>query len=51
MKKRYILLGLLFSIFILLLMGTKSNATELDRIQNYIVTVDPRMNDGTLDIT
>lgn len=51
MKKRYILLGIVFSILVLLLMGTKSNAAELDRIQNYIVTVEPRMNDGTLDIT
>jgi hypothetical protein len=32
-------------------MHTNSYATDLDEIVNYVVTVDPRMNDGTLDIT
>lgn len=51
MKKRYIIFSLIFAIFAILTMSTKSQAAELDRITNYAVTVEPRMNDGTLDIT
>lgn len=51
MKKKYILLVLLFLIGIILIFNTKSYSADLDEIINYIVTVDPRMNDGTLDIT
>lgn len=42
-----------FLIVVLILFGLKSNvfAVDLDQILNYVVTVDPRMNDGTLDIT
>lgn len=51
MKKKYILFILMFIFFIILAINTKSYATDLDRIVNYNVTVEPRMNDGTLDIT
>ena len=51
MKKRYILFSLIFIIFAILAINTKSQAADLDRITNYVVTVEPRMNDGTLDIT
>ena len=51
MKKIYILFILLFVFFIILTKSNESYAVDLDRILNYNVTVDPRMNDGTLDIT
>lgn len=52
MKKKFILLSLLFIIFILLFgISSKAYAADLDEIVNYIVTVEPRMNDGSLDIT
>lgn len=51
MKKKYILFILMFIFFTILAINTKSYATDLDRIVNYNVTVEPRMNDGTLDIT
>lgn len=51
MKKKYILFILMFIFFIILAIDTKSYATDLDRIVNYNVTIEPRMNDGTLDIT
>lgn len=51
MKKKYILFILMFIFFIILAINTKSYAADLDRIVNYNVTVEPRMNDGTLDIT
>lgn len=51
MKKRYILLTLIFLFFIILTIGTKAYAADLDRIKNYTITVEPRMNDGSLDIT
>lgn len=35
----------------ILTLNSKSYAADLDRIVNYNVTVEPRMNDGTLDIT
>lgn len=51
MKKK-LLFTILFAIFAIILMGSsKCYAQDLDRITDYIVTVDPRMNDGTLDIT
>ncbi len=51
MKKKYILFSFIVILFAILSFNTKSYATELDEIVNYVVTVDPRMNDGTLDIT
>ena len=51
MKKRYIILSLILIAFAILTINTKSNATDLDEIEDYLVTVEPRMNDGTLDIT
>ena len=51
MKKK-IIITLFFIIFGIFLIGTtKSSASgELDEIVNYEITVDPRMNDGSLDI-
>ncbi len=51
MKRKYILLVLIFIIFMILGISTKTYAADLDRIENYVVTVDPRMYDGSLDIT
>lgn len=51
MKKKYIVLILMFIAFVILGINTKVYAADLDRITNYIVTVEPRMNDGSLDIT
>lgn len=50
MNKKRIIYILIFSIFILFAMATKVAAKDTDRILNYVVTVEPRMNDGTLDI-
>ena len=50
MKKRYILFIILGILFCLLGFPEKSYATDLDRIINYEITVDPNMNDGSLDI-
>lgn len=50
--KRKLLIFLLLTLFLILIAnGTKCYAMDLDRIKNYIVTVEPRMNDGSLDIT
>jgi hypothetical protein len=50
--KRKLLIFLLLTLFLIVLLnGTKCYAMDLDRITNYIVTVEPRMNDGSLDIT
>lgn len=51
MKKNNVLFGII--LILLVLFGFNSNvlAADLDQILNYVVTVDPRMNDGTLDIT
>ena len=51
MKKIYGIL--IFSLVVCSFLGiiNKAYAKDLDRITNYVVTVDPRMNDGTLDIT
>lgn len=53
MKRKIIfLLVLLFISFTCLFIGSKSfAATDLDEITQFTVTVDPRMTDGTLDIT
>ena len=51
MKKRYLIFIVLFIFFIIVTINNKSYAADLDRIVNYNVTVEPRMNDGTLDIT
>lgn len=51
MKKKCCLFILLLIFFLILIINTESYAADLDRIVNYNVTVDPRMNDGTLDIT
>ena len=48
MKKIFSLI-LLFCV--ILLISSNVFAADLDRITNYVITVDPRMNDGTLDIT
>lgn len=51
MNKKKILLILLFIFVIMLIINTKCYATDLDEIVNYEVIVEPRMSDGTLDIT
>lgn len=53
MKRKILFVLILFIIGIsCLFVGNKAFAsTDLDEIQEYIVTVDPRMTDGTLDIT
>lgn len=51
MKKKYILFCLIFTLFTLLLINSKCYAQDLDEIVDYTVTVNPRMNDGSLDIT
>ena len=43
MKKKYILLSLIFIICCILTINTKSYANDLDEIKDYVVTVDPRM--------
>lgn len=50
MKKRYILFSIILMLLVLIGLNTKVQAADLDRINNFTVTVDPRMNDGTLDI-
>lgn len=51
MRKKHILLVLLFAFVCIHLICPKSFANNLDEILNYEVIVEPRMNDGTLDIT
>lgn len=53
MKRKILLIFVLFlACFVCLFIGNKAfAATDLDEIEKYIVTVDPRMYDGTLDIT
>ncbi len=48
MRKKYIIL---FAFIIFLSIGLKCFAADLDEITNYEVVVEPRMNDGSLDIT
>lgn len=50
MRKRYILFSIVLIILAILTFNTKTYAADLDLIENYVVTVDPRMNDGSLDI-
>lgn len=50
MKKVIIFTVLLF-VLIITIFTSNTYAVDLDEIVNYIVTVDPRMSDGTLDIT
>ncbi len=50
MKKKY-LISFIFIFFAIMLCCSKVYAADLDRIINYEVKVDPRMNDGSLDIT
>ena len=51
MKKIYVLLIFILTILSIFVLGGKVQAAELDKIVNYVVTVDPRMTDGSLDIT
>lgn len=51
MKKKYLLIPIILILFAILWGNTKVQAKDLDEIINYVVTVDPRMNDGSLDIT
>ena len=49
--KKSICYIMLFTFVFLLLICPKCFAADLDEIVNYEVIVEPRMNDGTLDIT
>lgn len=51
MKKIKLLFGSFFILLVLFGLSRNVLAADLDRILNYVITVDPRMNDGTLDIT
>jgi hypothetical protein len=51
MKRKYIFLTIILAFICLLGIHTNSYATDLDEIVSYVITVDPRMSDGTLDIT
>lgn len=52
MNKKHMLFTVIVIIFALLvIISPKVQAQDLDEIVNYVVTVDPRMNDGSLDIT
>ena len=51
MKKRYLIFTFIFIVICLLNFSTKVKAADLDQILDYVVIVDPRMNDGSLDIT
>lgn len=50
MKKRYIILSILLIVLALICFSPKTQAANLDYIEEFNITVDPRMNDGTLDI-
>ena len=50
MKKKYLLISIIFIIICILTLNTKSYAQDTDKITDYVVTVDPRMSDGSLDI-
>lgn len=48
------ILVIIISAIIIIFMAfftNKNYAVDLDEIENYVITVDPRMNDGSLDIT
>lgn len=51
MNKRIVLFAIITILVSIMMMGQECYAADLDRIDNYVITVDPRMNDGTLDIT
>lgn len=51
MKKKYVFFIILFAFAIFLSICPNCFATDLDEIINYEVVVEPRMNDGSLDIT
>lgn len=51
MKKKCILLVVILFVALILGITGKSYAVDLDEIENYIVTVDPNEEDGTLYIT
>lgn len=51
MKKKCIFFIVLLTFILILIISNRSYAIDLDKIVNYEVTVDPRMNDGSLDIT
>lgn len=51
MKKKYMFFLMLFVFIAILTIGSKCFATDLDEIVDYKVLVEPRMNDGSLDIT
>lgn len=56
MKKRNVIVGLIFiALSVLFNINNTTYASEstgdLDLIENYVVTVDPNMSDGSLDIT
>lgn len=51
MKKKYILISLIFIFLAIFCYNNKTYAANLDQIIDYEVKVDPRMNDATLDIT
>lgn len=51
MKVKKFLIILILMIAGILFFNNKSYAADLDEIKNYVVTVEPRMNDGSLDIT
>jgi len=51
MKKRYIIISIIFFFIIILSINFRCYGADLDEIIDYEVTVDPRMNDGSLDIT
>jgi len=50
-RKIFIVFLLFIALFILININNKTYATELDKIENYTITIDPNMNDGSLDIT
>ncbi len=50
MKKTYTILSIILIILAIFTINTTSYA-DTDEITNYVVTVEPRMNDGSLDIT
>lgn len=51
MKKVYILFTIIFMFIAIFAISNNSYAADLDEIVNYEITVDPRMTDGSLDIT
>lgn len=51
MNKKHIIFSFILIIFAILSINVKVQAKDLDEIVNYSITVEPRMNDGSLDIT